>query len=72
MCNVFRFHWRTVYGVQKAYPANAPAEALASLMGVKTWSQSQVGDISGLASQLGFKIECVPDPRTPALQLVRA
>ncbi len=64
MCTL-RFYWRPVYGNNLAYPADKSAQIIARMMGAKTFTPSQVGDLTELATELGFKLECVPDPRTP-------
>lgn len=67
MCTL-RFYWRPVYGNNLAYPANKPAEIIAGLMGAKTFTPRQVGEVMALATELGFKVEAVTDPRQPALE----
>lgn len=50
---------RQVYGQPKVYPFNRPAEQLAELAGVKTFSNAQLKQIRAI----GFQIEQVEDPK---------
>jgi hypothetical protein len=68
MKNPFQIFSRVVYGAQKLYPANEAAHKFAHLLGVKTFSDRQIG----LIQDLGFEIQAVQDPNAsiPAMAVL--
>lgn len=55
----FQYFVRNVYGAFRAYPANQVADQFAQLLRIKTFSASEIEQISAL----GFEAEQVVDPR---------
>ncbi|MES1993163.1 MAG: hypothetical protein V4457_06055 [Pseudomonadota bacterium] len=58
-----QIYFRVVYGLQKIYPANAAARKFAELLGVKTFTNTQLLRIQ----ELGHQVFHVHDPKACAL-----